>query len=252
MQRRELVLAFVAILVLPGCLGGGDAQMSAEAKQLQSESTEAMQDVERYRFEMTTEVSLNDRSVRIDANGIINRADRRARLDMSMSGPRSLEMVMYLVDDTAYARTGGRWIRQDVSDRGIWDQNAQLERQRKILAASSLEITGETTVDGESVHVVKADIPKDKLDELTSLARQQSGSSSDASITKATYTFYIDKESNLTRKVSADMKLKLNGKTADASVSMTFSDYGTNTSITVPAEARESTGSQTAVTPLAV
>jgi len=223
--------------------------MSAEAQQLQNESVAAMQDVETYRFETSVDASTDDQSISLDADGLINRTARRAKLDMRVSVGD--EVTMYLVENTAYVKAGetGDWIVRDMSDRNMWDQQGRLERQQELLAASGLEITGNATVDGVPVHVAEVDVPQDKLDELTQLAQQQSGSSSDASISDATYTVYIATDSKLMRKVTVDMTIESDGQSADTSVSMRFFDFGTDATIEVPEEATQPSGSTAALAP---
>ena len=240
MSRPALTIALLALVALAGCVGGGGSEMSQEAQQLQNDSLAAMQDVNTYRFEMTMDMSGGGTSLSLDADGILNRTSERARLDMSMSGPRSLDMVMYLISDTAYVNVDGRWTTQDVSEEGMWDQNSQLQRQQELLRAGTLRITGNDTIDGVPVRVVEVDIPDDKLDELTALAQQSSGTSQ-GEITDATYTVYIAKDSTLLRKTSVDMTIEVQGNSFDATVSMRFFDFGTDTAIAIPEEAKEDT-----------
>jgi hypothetical protein len=241
MRRHGLVLAVAAALVLAGCTGGGGGtetrEMSQEAQTLQEHSVAAMQEADTYRVSMTMDLRTVEASMGIDAEGVLNRPERRMRMNMSLDTPRgNVDASTYIVDETAYVKAGPTWRTRNVSERNLWDQNSQLERQRELMEAARLEIVGNDTVDGVPVRVVEFHIPDDKLDELTALAQQQAGTD-EGSITDASYTAYLSTESDLMRKMEADFEMEIEGQTADATVTMRFSDFGTETDITVPEEA---------------
>lgn len=254
MQRPALVLAVAATLLLAGCMGGGGSdttpEMSDEAKQLQEQSIAAMEDVDTYRMELTMDLESEETSVSVDADGVLNRPERRLRMNMSMdAGPRSVDTTVYIVGETAYVNARGMWQTRDVSDRDLWDQNARLEQQRELMEAARLEIVGNETVDGVPVRVVEFHIPDDKLDELTALAQQQA-QTDQGEITDATYTAYIAQETGLMRKMEVDLSMEVEGQSVDGTVTMSFHSYGTDTNITVP-EAATTGSSYSAIAPSA-
>lgn len=201
-----------------------------------------MQAVDTYRFGMSMTAEADQGSVSLEADGVLHRSRQRARMTMRMDGPGlSQAVTVYILNQTGYVNAGDRWVTRNVSDRNMWEQNSQLERQRELLANSALEITGNATVDGTEVYVVNVSVPEDMLDELTAMAQQQSGTMS-GSITDAEYTAYIAKESKLTRQIEAAFEMDVEGQTVDADITMTFRDFGTATNITLPDAATEGPG----------
>lgn len=249
MRRHELVLAVVAVVALAGCSGGSatESPMSERAQELQNQSTAAMQDVDTYRFDMSMTAEADQGSLSMDADGVLHRPRQRARMTMTMDGPGlSQDVTVYIVNQTGYLNAGDRWLTRNVSERNMWEQNTQLQRQRELLANSTLSIAGNTTIDGADVYVVNVSVPEDMLDELTAMAQQQSGTMA-GSITDAEYTAYIAKASKLTRKIEADFAIEIQGESVDAAITMSFRDFGTATNITVPDAATEEPGSRAAV-----
>lgn len=197
-----------------------------------------MQGVDNYAFDMTMDMEMEGASLTMDAKGVLNRPARRMRIDLAMDLPsRSIETRTYIANDTAYVKVRSFWRTQNVSEKNLWNQNSQLQRQRELMKAARLEIVGNATVDGVPVRVVTFHIPEDKLDELTAMAQQSAGTSK-GTITDASYTAYIATESDLMRKMEADFTMEIEGKTADASMTMRFHDFGLDTNITVPEEAK--------------
>jgi outer membrane lipoprotein-sorting protein len=244
------LLALVAALALAGCMGGGGTPtpepMSDEAQALQERSIDAMQDVDTYAFDMTMDMDADQGSVSMDAGGVVNRAEKRLRMALEMDLPgQSTDTEMYIDGDTAYVKVRSFWQTQDVTDRNLWDQNSQLQRQRELMEVAHLEIVGNDTVDGVPVRVVEFTIPDDKLDELTAMAQQQSNTD-EGTITDASYTAYVGTEDDLMRRMEADFTIEIEDMTADASITMQFRDFGMDTNITVPEEAT-GTGDRSAV-----
>lgn len=241
-SRAVAALCCSALLVLAGCLGGGASgyEMSEREQQLKERAVGAVPEVDSYRIDGEISVSVADRgSVSGSIDGVIDRADRRAKVTVDLRGAASVEATTYIVNDTAYVNAGNVWRTRDVSDRNLWDRNAQLERQRELFEAAAFELRGNTTVDGERVRKVRLHIPEGKYDEVRQLS--QAGTT-EGEVTDLTYTLYLDTETDRPRRVAVDMGMRVDGQKADASVTMTFSRFGENVSVTVPEEAETAAG----------
>lgn len=241
-SRAAATLCCSALLVLAGCLGGGASayEMSEREQQLKERATGAVPAVDSYRVDGEISVSVADRgSVSGSIDGVIDRADRRAKVTVDLRGAASVEATTYIVNDTAYVNARNVWRTRDVADRNLWDRNAQLERQRELFEAAAFELRGNATVDGERVREVRLHVPEEKYDEVRELS--QAGAA-DGEITDLTYTLYLDAETDRPRRVAVDMSMRVDGQDADASVTMTFSEFGENVSVTVPEEAETAVG----------
>lgn len=236
--HRYALLGLVLALLVAGCTdAGGVYAMSDREQQLKQETIGSLESVDNYRVAGDLSVSGDGRSIQGDIRGVIDRSERRARVEVDVSGATSLESTTYIVNDTAHVHTRNTWRTVDISDRNLWERNERLERQQEILEGAQFEVVGNDTVDGHPVRVVEIHVAKDKLDDLVSLAG--AGDSSDVTITEATYTSYIDTETNRLRRVSVDMTMELDGERLDAAVTQTFSDFEENVTIEIPEQARD-------------
>lgn len=245
-MRRGLVPVVAALLLaatFSGCLGLGGDGTSERAQTLQNDMLDAVNDTESYDVSMSVLAEANDRTVRMEADGTIDRPDRRLRMNMSMSGAAgSADLVAYIADETMYMHVEGRdgWTTQNVSERNLWAQNDQLRQQREMLQDSTVSITGHDTLDGRAVTIMEAD---PKPSEVKSLLEQQGTGVGSASLKDVTYRVWVGNESSRLYKVETDMTLKQDGTTGSASVTMQVSDYGTNETIEVPEAATAETAS---------
>ncbi|MEF8838137.1 MAG: hypothetical protein V5A24_05960 [Haloarculaceae archaeon] len=97
------------------------------------------------------------------------------------------------------------------------------------------------------MHVVEVDTSADELDELSSMAQWGAGSGTAGSISDATYTASIARDSKLMRKIALDMTVESAGQTVDTSVTMRFFDFGADDAITITEEATEVLGANAAL-----
>ncbi|MFB6071580.1 MAG: hypothetical protein ABEJ88_01280 [Halobacterium sp.] len=234
MQRRALSTVVVAaLLVTAGCAGlGGDGGSDggpADAGQVASDAREAMQSVQTYRMVMEMNVSASGRTLSMRQRGVFNKTARRARLNMTVYGT---EGVAYLDNATMYVNVGGRWRVQDLSGRDPWTSGSGLARQRQLLETGSVNVTGTATVDGVRTTVLTVDPKASELKQLLS----QGGTTglSSVSVQNATYRLYVANESDLPRKVELSMELTVQGQSADANVTITFSEYGEPVHVSIP------------------
>lgn len=238
-KRTLLVTALVALLVATsGCSalqggGGPDGQAIAER------SNEAMQDIERYNFEMSMSLSSNqaDQTIDINASGAANIAEERLRMEMDMMGQ---SITQYIVGDTQYVNQGGTWQKMNMSgqmgtQQDIWDQQ-QLAQQQDILENASVSFEGNTTIDGEDVYELSVDIDEEQLMDVI---QQQQGQAlgGQISLDDISYTMYVTHADNYIKRINADMSMSMGQQNVDATLEMTFNDLNGDVTIELPPEA---------------
>lgn len=245
MNRSKLVPVFLALLLvsLSGCgaLGGGEStpESSEAAQRLQQQSVDAMESVESYRMDLSMDVESESGSVTIDSDALIDRSERKMRMNMTISGAgMHEELVMFIEDRTAYIDTGMMWQTQTY-DYDVWSQQDRIAQQRELLNHSRVTLAGNDTVDGEPVRVMEIHPDEDKLKEI--VAQQPSSNYGNAEFESVQYTFYVSSETQRLRKMEMDASMTVDGNSGDVSITMTISDYGTNATVDIPPEATGST-----------
>lgn len=252
-MRREtyFVVAVAALAVLGGCVGGGgnqttDGRQTASdgltGSQIQQKALAANEDIETATYRMDMEVSTGQGTVDITADGVLDLKDEMQRLDMTMSLPtRSVDVTTYLDGDTAYSNTGGYWRTQDVSDRNVWKRGGQLGQSETMLEAVSVTRGGTATVKGTETYVLKMnanDMDAFKQAVQKQMARSGSASSFSGDIKSFDAKTYVAKDTKFIRKMVLEMKMNIQGQTADVTMTMTYDDINEDVSITVPEEAK--------------
>lgn len=232
-KRTLLITALVALLVTAsGCsvLGGGSGQGDEIAQRAQ----QSMQDVETYEVDMSLDMNAQDSdvSVSLTADGAVDTADERMRMEMSLRGQ---SITQYLIGDTQYVNRGGTWQTQDVADRDIWNQQT-VAQQREILNGSAVTLEGNTTIDGTDVYELDVDIDEGQLMDVVQ-SQQGASTISDVSLDDFSYTMYVSHETDHIKRIQADMTMSMQGETVNADLEMTISNVDGNVSIELPPEA---------------
>lgn len=230
-KRTLLITALVALLVTAsGCsvLGG-----SGQGDEIAQRAQQAMQDVETYEVDMSLDMNAQDSdvSVSLTADGTVDAADERLRMEMSLRGQ---SITQYLIGDTLYLNQRGTWQQRDVSDRNIWNQQA-VAQQRQILNDSSVTLEGNTTIDGTDVYELDVDLDEGQLMDV--VQSQQATDLSDISLDDITYTMYVSHDTHFIKRIEADMRMSARGQTMNADLAMTISDVDGNHSVELPPEA---------------
>lgn len=231
-KRTLLVTLLVAMLVtLSGCsvLGG-----SGQGEEIAQQAQQSMQDVETYEVDMSLDMDFqdSDRTISLTADGTVDAADERMRMEMSLRGQ---SVTQYLIGDTQYVNQRGTWQTQDVSDRNVWDQQT-VAQQRQVLNDSSVTLEGNTTIDGTDVYELDVDLDEGQLMDV--VQSQQPTDVSDVSLDDITYTMYVSHDTHYIKRVEADMTMSSNGQRVDADLAMTISDVNGNHSVELPPEAK--------------
>ncbi|MFB6269170.1 MAG: DUF6612 family protein [Halobacterium sp.] len=243
MRETALQVVCVAVLlVTAGCAGlpggGGDSDGGGTtAADVRSSAVDAMSDVETYRMEMEMNISANGQTLTMRQQGVFDHADERARMNVSMMGQQT---TTYVDGTTLYTKAAGRWRTQNLSGSGLWENGTSADRQRQILQSGNVTIQGSATVNGTETTVLHVEAD---TEELKALIQQQQGGQamSGVGIENATYTVYVANETSLVRKVELSMTMTINGQSADANATITFSEYGEPVDVTIPDAATSQT-----------
>lgn len=237
-MRRELVPLLAALLlVVPasGCLGGTGEDTSTEAQRVQSQALQSMQSADTYRFDLSMSVEFDRGTATVDAGGVVDRPDRKLRMEMSTRGPGlSQDLTVYLDNQTMYAKIGEMWRTRYVSDRDVWDSRDHLARQQQLLDESTVTLAGNETVDGTTVRVLELEPDAEKLRQQV---ERQFGDMGDVSLEDVTYRYYVGTESSQVHKIEMDATMSTGGDSGSVSMTLRFSDFGSDVSIRIPEEA---------------
>lgn len=241
-KRTLLVTVLLTLLVaVSGCLGGangpqGDSTPSAE--QIQENTVSAMKDVETATYEMQMTISAGGQNVEMTADGAIDRAAKRMRMNLSMdAGLQSLETTQYVEGNTSYIRLNGQWRTQDISRQtpgeGFWSNN-QFAQQTDALEGASVQLNGTETVNGEETYRLEVDADQETVNELLQQQSAATGAIENVDIDNVQFTQYVDTESNHIRKVEMQMDMSVQGQEATAAMTMSYDNFNEDVSIDIP------------------
>jgi hypothetical protein len=235
MRNRALIAVVVAALVAAaGCGAVGDGQQATtqspgDAASVHERVADATADVETYAVDFRLNLSANGELLQLTQVGVYDRADERARLNMSVYGTPS---TAYVDGETMYVEAAGQWQRQDLAGSGLWGENSTLGRQRALLAAGEASAVGSETVDGVETTVYEVDADPGAFESLLS----QSPGSAQASLTvqNASYRLFVADDTGLPRRAELSTTVTARGQSTLANVTIAFSEYGEPVSVTVP------------------
>lgn len=234
--RSVATIAVVILLVgLGGCSGvlsGDDGEQAAE---IRDRSIAAIEDVSSYSFALELETSAQGLSVAVESNGSVDLDAREMHVVFTTQG---IQLNEYIVNDTLYQESYGLWDQRDAGDLGVWQDQRQLDHQRKILENGSVSLEGEDTIDGEPVYELRVEPEPEDVDGV--LTPQQGESATGVNTTDdATYTFYLRQSDYLIERVDADITASSDGQEASADLTITFSEYNEDQHIELPPEAED-------------
>lgn len=243
MRTRALLTVAVTILVaLSGCSAlpvvggdGGAGGPTGQVATIQDRSMDAAATVSTYEFRMNLTASTDTRTVEGEAEGVVNRDTRRMRMELSLMGQ---DVLQYVDGDTMYQRTNGIWRTRNVSDRNLWEGGTVLQNQQELMESSNVQLDGTTTIDGTEVYVIRID-PSDQA--LRELLRQQSTTAqlSPSDIQEVHLTQYVRTDDHMPKGSHVELTASRNGQTVTVDVTYILENFGTDVSITIPAEARD-------------
>jgi len=241
-MRRKLVPLLAALLLavpVSGCLGIGGEDTSEQAKRVQEAALQSMQSTDTNRFNMSMSVESSDQRLSMHAEGAIDRSERKLRMNMSMSGAVNRDVTVYFDNETAYQNAGTGWATRDISDRDVWNSRDQLARQQELLNASTVRLVGNDTVDGTAVRVLELSPDEGELRDL--VAQQTQSNLEGVSMENVTFLYYVGTDDSQLHRVEMDATMIADGTAGSVSMTLEFSDFGSDVSIEIPDEATNAT-----------
>lgn len=251
LQTRTLIVTgFVALLLATaGCMDGGSGDGGSEApadapdaSTLQSEATQAMEDIETAQMTMTMSVSNGSSNEEImTSEGVMDMTNRKMRMT-STSALMQGEMQQYVIDNTMYMQMQGEWIRQDVGEQFSWNGSNQFAAQEELLEGADIQVTGEDEVNGQAVWVVSVEPDADAVSELTNQQMGDGpGMSENVDLSNVEITQYIDKESKHILRTISEVDSSVQGQESTTTMDMTFSAFNEPVEVELPSGAENAT-----------
>jgi outer membrane lipoprotein-sorting protein len=266
MRRKILIVTTVAALaVVAGCLGGGggnstpsdgsDGGEELSASEIRNQSLAAMKDVETAKYEMNMNLSTDQATITMDADGVLDIEAKKQRIEMDMTvdskgRKRSITSTTYIDGNTAYVKAMGSWQTRDISSQNIWQSGGgQIGGSRALLESMSVSKNGTATVGGTEAYVLNLEATDTKQfkQAIAEQMSNQGGSAQamelleNSEITNFDATLYVPKDTGYVRKMTMNFGFdRDDGQSIDMSMTIRYTDINGDVGITIPADAKES------------
>jgi hypothetical protein len=227
---------------MAGCLGllqSAPSDPGAEA--VVDDAVVAAETIETYRVENRLRASrttdAHRETIRVTSEGAV---DRPARKLVTNATRGDTTRTIYVIGNTSYTECATPWSgwgkeeHRELDDG--WAGHDPLGRQLTVLAESPVSWAGNETLDGTPVHVVMAH-PSDRTLTQFGETRAPVIDVFGPSIENATLTAWIAKDSVHVLKTRLGFDVQSKDGTVEARMTTTFTDHGTDVSITLPDEA---------------
>lgn len=254
LDRSHVVILAVALtVILAGCAGllgdgndteapdDGDANDADDVSPstLQSNTLEAMEDVETASFEIeqTTEAGME---YTIMMNGTVDTANEKMQMSMDL-GPTLGQMESYIIGDTMYFEESDTWYQMDTGDVQIWNHEDSFNQSKELLETGDLEVTDTTTVDGHDVYVVDIELDAEEYNEFLQEHGDEYGidESIDVEVQSVNVTQYIDTESHYVRQMNVDLSADSGMGEFRSIMTISWDDINEPVNIELPADAED-------------
>jgi len=236
MRRPALHLAIAVCVLLAGCsVLGPDHTRDERAESALADARDAMDDTESYRFdgEISVVATVDGRTERVDVrmNGTVDADNRRIHGFAERDGEVS---ESYLHNRTRYRECGGpfdRWAVETV-ETDDWATMTPAVRQLSLLESGSLYYNGTRTVDGRETTLLVGE-PSGAA--ITQYQERRSRSLfGGPNVENARVRVWLDEKTDRLRQTRIQFDVSQGSNTATATVTMRFSDYGSDASVDVP------------------
>lgn len=241
-KRALLVTALLALVVtVSGCQTGPETSVPEEtptADELRQQTVDAMADVETASFTMDMAVEASGTSIEMSGDGEMDLPARRMRMNLDLStGGQDISATQYVDGDTAYINVNDQWQRQDMSGQDIWANN-QLTQQQEVLEGAEVRLNGTTTVDNRHVYRLEVEANESVVRRLLQQSAASTGSLENVEVSRLSFTQYVDVETKHVRRLDMQIDMAVQGQSATADMTMTFSNFDEDVTIEIPEEAR--------------
>ncbi|WP_267642114.1 hypothetical protein [Haloarchaeobius amylolyticus] len=241
MNSRKHVFTTVALallVALAGCSAfvgtptdDGDDD-SPEGKEIKADAVNQMQSVHAYNYSMVTVVEFSDNELRTESSGTVNISAQRMAATNVVTAVRTNSTQTrsfseaYIFGEQQCLFIDDEWSQSDV-DRSPWRANATLGAQQEILNNSETTLRN-GTLNGQDVYVIEVRPNQEAIQQLVG------NDTGNVDFGEVTYRQYIDKDSKNLLQSTMNATYVVNGRAANLSVKMSFSDYNTTHEIELP------------------
>lgn len=242
-MARPALLAAVTLLVLTaGCASWNADPVTRQdrAVALLDDAQSSLADVESYRHDGSLRVvARNDgdtRRVEFDITGAINATAHRAR-NTAVGDDRNL--TSYVIGDRIYQECSamrGTWGVRNNTAAGAWIETTPAARQLSLLESGALRIEGSGAIDGRNATVLEGRPSAEAFEQYGERGSQPLIGGS--RINEPTVRLWVDNRTALPLKITLSFEVSGGGGSADASMTMRYSDYGEPVSIELPDNVR--------------
>jgi len=255
-RRTLLVTALVALLVtasgcsaiqdLRGTETGEGADNAGQGAAIAQQAQAASSDVETYSYDLSLDMAAQDtaETATLSASSDVNRTAQRIISDIAFSNTATvtdLTITQYIVGQTQYIRTTGSletdWRTQNISEQDVWTDREPLATQQRLLGEGDVSLDGNSTIDGTEVYELSANVSEDELTTLLEQRGQLVGTN--AAFDDISCTLYVTHGDYQIKRVEADMTVISQGRSYDADLQLTLSDYNETGAINLPPEAAD-------------
>jgi len=187
-KMGKALFSLLVLILIFACLGCGEKVAAVDVQRLTDDVLAAQVDVKSYRLgmKMIIDTSIEvecqemDETMSLDAGFVIDEVNKEMKMtmsaDMEATGdePVTLEMDMYLVDNTIYVQMDilderSTWMKQEVPT-DFWEAQATIYQQLELLQTSDVKYLRDDTVNGVECYLLES-IPN--LGQLWQTAMEQ-------------------------------------------------------------------------------
>lgn len=244
MRPSPVALVLCALLVTTGCLGVlRPAPSGPGAEAVVEEAVAVGSSVETYRVRSDLHavgtVDGDRRELGASTTGVVDRAERESMLRVERE---EATRRVYVIGNTTYTECAppwsgwGREVHEELDD--DWSGHDPLGRQLTLLAESPVVWVGNETLRGTAVHVVRAH-PSDRTLTRFSENRGPLIPVFGPRIRNTTFTAWIAEDSARILRARLAFELRTDETTVESRMTTSFSGYGADVEISLPAEATE-------------
>lgn len=244
MRPPLVALSASVLLVTAGCLGIlHPAQSDPGAEAVVDEAVDAAEPVETYRVEYHHHVeSIDDgdrQVVQGTTEGVVDRSARKLQVTTRQD---DTNRTLYVIGNTTYTECAPPWSgwgkgeEPELDD--DWTGHDPLGRQLTLLAESPVTWAGNGTLRDIAIHVVEAH-PSDQT--LTQFSEDRRGGITlfGPRIENASLKAWIAQDTARFLKTRLTFDIRSNEMSVESRMATTFTDYGMDAEISLPAEATE-------------
>jgi len=265
----------LSALLLSSCGGEGSDSNKLNTENVVERVSAALPNIKTYHTEMDMSIHIRgdmmdekaDMNMVMKGNGALDLDEHKAKLEMTMeargdaAGEKISEnnkIMTYILEDMVYVGTSRdsesmAWDHQSLPA-SAWDQQNQIEQQRKLLASSTVKYVKDETVQGTQCYVVEL-VPD--LKTLWDTVMRQSGMMGNSmdiqslqdAMKNVTASYWFEKDSLYFKKAYVEMKMEMTPEmigesgegqmNMDVEMTLLFDGYNQPVEILVPDIAKE-------------